>query len=168
MPYARSTSLVMKTSAVMIAAGGERQVYPSVNAVPATLRKMLQDTTSGANSATILIADRRGKEEIAKALERVSEAVARVTRKPGCAHSGTFLAQLGRSRRDRLCQRRDRLAGLRPSLVVFFAIAPKVSSAFLPKLGHGNATIPNTKIKSQFFRQTLQSSRLTQSILMST
>jgi hypothetical protein len=74
MPYARTTSLVMKTSAVLIAAGGERQVYPSVNAVPATLRKMLQDTTSGANSATILIADRRGKEEIAKALERVSEA----------------------------------------------------------------------------------------------
>jgi hypothetical protein len=74
MPYARSTSVVMKTSAVLIAAGGERQVYPSVNAVPASLRKMLQDCTGGANSATILIADRRGKEEIAKALERVSEA----------------------------------------------------------------------------------------------
>ena len=73
MPYARSTSLVMKTSAVMIAAGGERQVYQSVNDVPAGLRKMLQDSTSGVNSATILIADRRGKEEIAKALERVSE-----------------------------------------------------------------------------------------------
>jgi len=76
MPYARSTSLVMKTSAVMIAAGGERQVYPSVNDVPANLRKMLQDSTSGVNSATILIADRRGKEEIAKALERVAEPAA--------------------------------------------------------------------------------------------
>jgi hypothetical protein len=75
MPYARSTSVVMKTSAVLIAAGGERQVYPSVSAVPAGLRKTLQDSTSGANSATILIADRRGKEEIAKALERVSESV---------------------------------------------------------------------------------------------
>jgi len=74
MPYARSTSMVMKTSSVLIAARGERQVYSSVNAVPASLRKMLQDSTSGANSATILIADRRGKEEIAKALERVSEA----------------------------------------------------------------------------------------------
>src|ERR1035438_4088249 len=73
MPYARTTSLVMKTSAVLIAAGGERQVYRSLNDVPANLRKMLQDTTSGANSATILIADRRGKEEIAKALERVAE-----------------------------------------------------------------------------------------------
>jgi hypothetical protein len=63
----------MKTSAVLIAAGGERQVYSSVNDVPPSLRKMLQDSTSGANAATILIADRRGKEEIAKALERVSE-----------------------------------------------------------------------------------------------
>jgi hypothetical protein len=63
----------MKTSAVLIAAGGERQVYSSVNDVPPSLRKLLQDSTSGANAATILIADRRGKEEIAKALERVSE-----------------------------------------------------------------------------------------------
>lgn len=73
LPYARSTSMVMKTSAVLIAAGGERQVYSSVNEVPPSLRKTLQDSTSGANAATILIADRRGKEEIAKALERVSE-----------------------------------------------------------------------------------------------
>ncbi len=65
----------MKTSAVLIAAGGERQVYRSVADVPANLRKLLQDSTNSANSATILIADRRGKEEIAKALERVSEAV---------------------------------------------------------------------------------------------
>jgi hypothetical protein len=71
--YARTTSLVMKTSAVLIAAGGERQVYRSVADVPANLRKILQDSTNGANSATILIADRRGKEEIAKALERVSD-----------------------------------------------------------------------------------------------
>jgi hypothetical protein len=74
MSYARTTSLVMKTSAVLIAAGGERQVYRSVNEVPADLRKQLQDSTSSRNSATILIADSRGKEEIAKALERVSSA----------------------------------------------------------------------------------------------
>ena len=73
MAYARTTSVVMKTSAVLIAAGGERQVYRSVAEVPASLRKALQDSTNGINSATILIADRRGKEEIAKAMERVSE-----------------------------------------------------------------------------------------------
>ncbi len=74
--------MVMKTSAVLIAAGSGRQVYQSVNDVPPTLRKMLQDSTSGANSATILIADRRGKEEIAKALERVSESVPAVPVSP--------------------------------------------------------------------------------------
>jgi len=73
MPYARQKSVVMKTSAVLIASGGERQIYRSVAEVPAGLRKALEDSTSSANSATILIADRRGKEEIAKALERVSE-----------------------------------------------------------------------------------------------
>src|SRR5580700_10945454 len=73
MSYARTTLMVMKTSAVLIAAGGERQVYKSVAEVPASLRKILQDSTNSRNSATILIADRRGKEEIAKALERVSE-----------------------------------------------------------------------------------------------
>jgi hypothetical protein len=73
MPYARSTSVVMKTSSVLIAAGGGRRVYASVAEVPADLRKTLLDSTSSANSATILIADRRGKEEIARALERVAE-----------------------------------------------------------------------------------------------
>ena len=71
--YSRSTSLVMKTSAVLIAAGGDRHVFRSVADVPPSLRKQLQDSTSGANSATILIADRRGKEEMAKALEMVAE-----------------------------------------------------------------------------------------------
>jgi hypothetical protein len=71
--YAHTTSLVMKTSAVLIAAGGERQVYKSVSDVPPSLRRLLQESTNSVNSATILIADRRGKEEIAKALERVAE-----------------------------------------------------------------------------------------------
>ena len=73
MTYALTKSVVMKTSSVMIAVGGERQVYRSVEEVPAGLRKMLEDSTSGKSSATILIADRRGKEEIAKALDRVLE-----------------------------------------------------------------------------------------------
>lgn len=76
MPYARQTSVVMKTSAVLIAAGGERQVYRSVAEVPESLQKTLRESTNSRNSATILIADRRGKEEIAKALDRVTEAAA--------------------------------------------------------------------------------------------
>ena len=72
--YSQSTSVVMKTSSVLIAAGGGCQLYKSVSDVPAGLRKTLQETTNSRNSATILIADRRGKEEIAKALERIAEA----------------------------------------------------------------------------------------------
>jgi hypothetical protein len=74
MTFGRTKSVVMKTSAVLIAAGGEQQVYRSVAEVPPGLRKTLEDSTTGAYSATILIADRRGKEEIAKALDRVSDA----------------------------------------------------------------------------------------------
>lgn len=74
MAYARKTSVVMKTSAVLIAAGGDHRVYRSVSEVPASLRRLLEESTNGVNSATILIADRRGKEEIARALDRVSEA----------------------------------------------------------------------------------------------
>jgi hypothetical protein len=69
MPYAHTTTIVMKTSAVLIAAGGDPQVYPSVADVPATLRRALEESTNGANAETILIADRR----IARALERLGE-----------------------------------------------------------------------------------------------
>ena len=81
--YGRTTSLVMKTSAVLIAAGGERQVFRSVNDVPPSLRRLLQESTNSVNSATILIADRRGKEEIAKALDRVAENAPEVESDPG-------------------------------------------------------------------------------------
>jgi hypothetical protein len=42
-----------------------------VGEVPQSLRKRLLKYTSGMNSATILIADRRGKEELAKAIRRL-------------------------------------------------------------------------------------------------
>jgi hypothetical protein len=37
--------------------------------VPASLRQKLQASTKGMNSATILIADRRGREELVRALQ---------------------------------------------------------------------------------------------------
>lgn len=59
---------VMQTSIVMIASGGEHLVFRTVQEVPARLRGKLLRSTNGSNSATILIADRRGRKQVAKAL----------------------------------------------------------------------------------------------------
>lgn len=60
--------VTIKTSTIFIAKGGKTRVYHSVNDVPPRLRKQLEDSTNSFNSATILIADRRGREEILRAL----------------------------------------------------------------------------------------------------
>jgi hypothetical protein len=60
--------VTVKTSTIFIAKGTKTRVYRSVQDVPAQLRKELEDSTNGFNSATILIADRRGREEILQAL----------------------------------------------------------------------------------------------------
>ena len=60
--------VTVKTSTIFIAKGGKTRVYHSVNDVPPRLRKQLEDSTNSFNSATILIADRKGREEILRAL----------------------------------------------------------------------------------------------------
>jgi len=60
-----------QTSTVLISSGGSDLVYRSVDEVPARLRTKLQKFTNGRNSATILIADRRGRREIAKAMRNL-------------------------------------------------------------------------------------------------
>jgi hypothetical protein len=62
---------LFQTSTVLISAGGKDQVYRSVDEVPARLRTILLKSTNGANSATILIADQRGRKEIAKAMRNL-------------------------------------------------------------------------------------------------
>ena len=60
----------MKTSAVLIATGGESNFYRSVQEVPEPLRTRLLETTNSANSGTIVIADRAGKEQLSQAMLR--------------------------------------------------------------------------------------------------
>lgn len=60
--------VTVKTSTIFIAKGSKTQVYRSVSEVPPRLRKELEESTNSFNSATILIADRRGREEILRAL----------------------------------------------------------------------------------------------------
>ena len=67
----KSASGVFQTSTVLISTEGTDRVYRSVEEVPARLRSRLLKTTNGANSATILIADRKGRKEIDKALRKL-------------------------------------------------------------------------------------------------
>lgn len=60
--------VTVKTSTIFIAKGGKTRVFRSVSEVPPGLRKELEQSTNSFNSATILIADRRGREEILRAL----------------------------------------------------------------------------------------------------
>ena|ERR1035438_9836317 len=57
---------LFQTSTVLISSGGADLVYRSVEEIPPGLRTRLLKSTGGQNSGTILIADRRGRQEIAK------------------------------------------------------------------------------------------------------
>ncbi len=68
---------VFQTSTVLICSGRSERVYRSVDEVPVRLRTRLEKSTNSANSATILIADRRGRSEIARAFRGLPEAAQR-------------------------------------------------------------------------------------------
>jgi hypothetical protein len=72
-----NVSGMFQTSTVLISTSGTDQVFRSVDEVPAGLRTRLLKSTNGANSATILIADRRGRQEIAKAMRNLPGPVQR-------------------------------------------------------------------------------------------
>ena len=58
----------VKTSTIFISTKGKTRVFHSLGDVPPRLRRKLEESTNGFNSATILIADRRGRDEIVRAL----------------------------------------------------------------------------------------------------
>ena len=61
--------MTLKTSTIFISVGEKTRVYRSVDDVPPKLRRKLSESTNGLNSATILIADRNGREELMKAIQ---------------------------------------------------------------------------------------------------
>ena len=67
--------VTVKTSTIFIAKGDRTRVYRSVSEIPQRLRKELEESTNGFNSATILIADRRGRKEILRALQGLPSAL---------------------------------------------------------------------------------------------
>lgn len=62
---------MFQTSTVLISTGKADLVYHSIEEVPAPLRTRLLESTSSANSGTILIADRRGRKQIARAMRKL-------------------------------------------------------------------------------------------------
>jgi hypothetical protein len=62
------TGLIARSSTIFIATSNATHVYRSMADVPPPLRRKLQSSTTGMNSATILIADKRGREELVRAL----------------------------------------------------------------------------------------------------
>jgi len=74
-----------QSSTVLISAGGADLVYRSVDEVPAPLRTKLIESTNSGNSGTILIADQRGRREIAKAMRSL----------PGTSQRRLFDSMLG-------------------------------------------------------------------------
>jgi hypothetical protein len=67
--------VTVKTSTIFISIGDRTRVFRSVEDVPPALRSKLEQSTNGINSATILIADRRGREEIVKAIRGLPSGV---------------------------------------------------------------------------------------------
>jgi hypothetical protein len=67
--------LTLKSSTIFISVGEKTRVYRSVAEVPPNLRRKLEESTNSLNSATILIADRKGRQEIVKALQGLPSGV---------------------------------------------------------------------------------------------
>ena len=61
--------LTARSSTIFIAVGDQTRVYRCIEEIPPALRRKLQETTRGMNSATILIADKGGRAELLRALQ---------------------------------------------------------------------------------------------------
>lgn len=63
--------LTHRTSTIIVSIGGRTKCFRSFAEVPPGLRRRIAQTTAGGNSATLVIADEKGREEILKGREPV-------------------------------------------------------------------------------------------------
>lgn len=70
-PLERGTAYAVRRSTIFIASGPELRVYRSLDDVPAGLMRDLRRSTQGPNAATILIADRAGRAELARTMRGI-------------------------------------------------------------------------------------------------
>jgi hypothetical protein len=110
--FIHMTGLIARSSTIFIATSKETHVYRSMADVPPALRRKLRSSTTGMNSATILIADKRGREELVRALQG----------QPSCVWSlltGTKSRQLDEPPKGA----RRRLPSIRTWLELFLPVA---------------------------------------------
>jgi hypothetical protein len=60
--------VTLKTSTIFISKGDRTRIFRSVGEIPEPLRRELEEAHNSFNSETILIADRRGREELRREL----------------------------------------------------------------------------------------------------
>jgi hypothetical protein len=61
--------LTARSSTIFVSTGEGTAVYRSMKDIPVPIRRKLQASMQGMHSATILIADKRGREELIRALQ---------------------------------------------------------------------------------------------------
>lgn len=67
--------VTIRSSTIFVAEGERTSVYRSLDEVPPELRRRIAETTAGQNSATILIADRRGRRELERAMNGLAPGI---------------------------------------------------------------------------------------------
>ena len=65
-----------KTSTIFVSTGQRTRVFRSMEDLPVSLRKKLNENIAGPNSRTLIVADRRGREYLFRALKQATRQVA--------------------------------------------------------------------------------------------
>src|SRR6185295_17999123 len=70
-PVSQKLAGMLKTSTILISSDDTAGVFRSIKEIPEPLRKKLLRSTNSLNARTILIADRRGRQEITRAMRKL-------------------------------------------------------------------------------------------------